>query len=1253
MDQGQNDNKKLTNQAKDLARKQAKKQMGRMAKIIVTKITGLLAVLFTQFWWVIALTVLGGMILDFAVEIISAKNTPEEIASKLEIDGDTMASLVEVKGDDKSGYYLSFAEDTDAKLDEIVKDFNSKAGVRNIPNKEFLKKIIKAEVITQFPNLGGNIPNGEDGFQGSVKIRRVSPNKDIGEMKNTGVGETTTVGEDEVFDTNVIGNYEEVIKVWEKGRKITLRADAKVYEQTESKLNPGSDTGDWHGVYDEKTSGTLTWKKGTIVEYTGTYKNNKNPTTGDVVTYVEVKNKDKVGFVKAWFLQEAEEEKEQLEKEENDKSQPNENEEEGKKEATIVKTTARAKNNGKEKIGGTKSEYVVAIAAGHSKEEPGAEGNGLNEEVLTIEVAEKVEELIKQKYSNVKVVQTGSTANKGVKAEERKQLAREANPDLCIQIHFNSATSADATGVEVIYKKNDGISQQLAEILTKSISTEMGLTDRGAAADVDRAAVGSLGIIENAALSGFPSVVTEGGFISGTNDSQVIKNGGVEKYAEGIVKGIKEYLEADHSGYTSTAPEEITETESINSIVQNLKYVPQEKMREYIDNNDKKALELFSLDEEQNLITATWNKTADGKVSITENAPMNLKNALNKYVLPYEYLLYFYIDIDDMEFSDALADKVINDTEIVIALQDNVTTNKSVITKQERREDEQPSKSFDWRDTSSVRTEISETCSTTVSITYVDTWCVKAYQKNSFSDKFLNMGNQDKKEINIPGTVTETKSQIIGNEVKDKTVTYTEVKKVPVASNNSNASEAGKYEEIEETYTYTTYTREKTDSHTISNTYDQGEKKIQGKENVFCELYKEFNMIKRVRTSYLFNILSNNDRTANLLDLTKYLIYKATNVSYGVVEFDWSIFEIVDFKSTADSSIDLLVEYIRYFEHASPPPMNADKTKYIIENDGAGNAVVGYGVDIFNGGFAEEFKQAGFPTNIGGEVDIAFVDGLEKRTIQEMLEAVKSMTSGLNLTGYQINALVSRAYNCGVGGGITTKRGSPSKNFVDSYIAYWNETDDQFEVKNPNANFSHSLYTQYMSKPVTSNGEQLPGLVKRRKSEWTLFQTGYYDVLDKWHSSGGSIIECAERIHEYMEANQYIYCVYGGAGDECGKFGKAHGLNVTFEESKTGYHNTCCATYVSWVLQEAGYITREDYSNGADTLSNNLRNKGFIEIYNRAELQPGDILSYKGHVEIYAGDNTIYNAGSGNAIRNAAPSPWGSKNPVVGLRAPN
>ena len=55
-------------------------------------------------------------------------------------------------------------------------------------------------------------------------------------------------------------------------------------------------------------------------------------------------------------------------------------------------------------------------------------------------------------------------------------------------------------------------------------------------------------------------------------------------------------------------------------------------------------------------------------------------------------------------------------------------------------------------------------------------------------------------------------------------------------------------------------------------------------------------------------------------------------------------------------------------------------------------------------------------------------------------------------------------------------------------------------------------------------------------------------------------------------------------------------------------------------------------------LSNILAQKGWILITDESELKPGDILSYNGHVEIYAGDGKIYNAGSGDAIRDAAPS---------------
>ena len=59
-------------------------------------------------------------------------------------------------------------------------------------------------------------------------------------------------------------------------------------------------------------------------------------------------------------------------------------------------------------------------------------------------------------------------------------------------------------------------------------------------------------------------------------------------------------------------------------------------------------------------------------------------------------------------------------------------------------------------------------------------------------------------------------------------------------------------------------------------------------------------MISKVRTSdYLFTIIENNERTANMLDLTKYLIYKATNVPYGVLSFDFEEYSLSAFSQTS------------------------------------------------------------------------------------------------------------------------------------------------------------------------------------------------------------------------------------------------------------------------------------------------------------------------------------------------------------------
>ena len=158
----------------------------------------------------------------------------------------------------------------------------------------------------------------------------------------------------------------------------------------------------------------------------------------------------------------------------------------------------------------------------------------------------------------------------------------------------------------------------------------------------------------------------------------------------------------------------------------------------------------------------------------------------------------------------------------------------------------------------------------------------------------------------------------------------------------------------------------------------------------------------------------------------------------------------------------------------------------LLEMTGYGHPTVGAGIDIFNGGFADLFTSMGYPTDIGGLVPKDFVDNLVNQEMNQHREYASSMTSGLGLTDYQIDALVSRAYNCGDGGAFKA-RGPESLTFVEAYKKYFTAADLTTTV-----NYDHKLFTQYMKYPNTSGGEYSRGLAKRRSAEWILFQTGVY-----------------------------------------------------------------------------------------------------------------------------------------------------------------
>lgn len=655
---------------------------------------------------------------------------------------------------------------------------------------------------------------------------------------------------------------------------------------------------------------------------------------------------------------------------------------------------------------------------------------------------------------------------------------------------------------------------------------------------------------------------------------------------------------------------------------------------------------------------------------------VNYKSIISKYTMPFDYLWAFMVCGNDEEFINQFTDLAL-DSSIEIGIYDNLVESENqsidaynengwesnrVVTRTVTNGTPGAETAGQWSQPEVKSTKHhydvqyikSYGNKIVTAVTNVDIWYMKyiaeyVYEVHDTGEK-KDVTRMPGDEVKDPNDITtgmlynygETwkttnmryaDPTIVGSRTIYKTV-IAEQEKTDTAKQNQINQRA--YTEFYHTIDYK-YTlngvpkvQEKTD-----NTLQPGD---EGYPN-FCTLYLHSENAKRNITgteSWLFEILQSNIDTVNMVDLTKYLIYCATGKNLGVTSMDFEIFKPSDFNTLSESGNDLLKEYIHHFEHATPPPTNTDGTKYIVETVN-GNPTVGYGVDLVASGYGPVFTAAGYSITVGSEIDIDFVNSIEDEILNNKISSVKAITSGLNLTEYQINALVSRAYNCGVSGALSTKRNG--KDFVEAFNEYWNaETDDQFEEKNSNANFTHKFYTLYMKEPTTSDGSYLSGLEGRRKSEWTLFQTGYYDVLGKWHSgsSSNSIVKKAKEIHEYMEANSYKYCVYGSNSlEECK--GSEHGLNTTFEQSKTGHHNSCCATFVSWVLQECGYISDSEHLNGANALQNLLKSKGFTTITNEADLQPGDILCYNRHVEIYAGDNRIYNAGSGNAIRNSSP----------------
>ena len=128
--------------------------------------------------------------------------------------------------------------------------------------------------------------------------------------------------------------------------------------------------------------------------------------------------------------------------------------------------------------------------------------------------------------------------DKFISLDKRAKIANEKKPDLFVSIHYNSAPSAEARGVEVFFynsKENKVRTEELknlAQAILKNILSNTKAHSRGVKH-------GNFAVIRE---TNMPAVLIEGGFVTNEEELQSLKDPAyLKKLAWGIAKGVDEY----------------------------------------------------------------------------------------------------------------------------------------------------------------------------------------------------------------------------------------------------------------------------------------------------------------------------------------------------------------------------------------------------------------------------------------------------------------------------------------------------------------------------------------------------------------------------------------------------------------------------------------------------------------------------------------------------------------------------------------
>lgn len=367
------------------------------------------------------------------------------------------------------------------------------------------------------------------------------------------------------------------------------------------------------------------------------------------------------------------------------------------------------------------------------------------------------------------------------------------------------------------------------------------------------------------------------------------------------------------------------------------------------------ALQFFSINASGDIVIAKWNRvttiitnytndevdegypTTDIQYSLS-TVKVNYKNSISKYIMPFDYLWIFLVMGEDPEFVENLTNLAL-DSEITATLFDELTIIETNVDKRRTEqsktevsetttethygetdpdtgEQEDQYTTTNTRDytTNEVSTDIrnntyvkTETNKVRYRLTYADVWCL-IYKVEAISADWHIEETQE-----TITTIPDEEWQAVGGERHSNSHSY-------ITNDEGDTTGESSTDRTEQDYRRTINQSTRTTIDQRAYEYNNGtiwtsektskdatleEKRTRRFNNPTFVKYYLYSEVARSKISsiysWLFEALEiNSSVTSGMVDVTKYMLYKATERDFGVTSYDFSSYNDEDFKDATD-----------------------------------------------------------------------------------------------------------------------------------------------------------------------------------------------------------------------------------------------------------------------------------------------------------------------------------------------------------------